>query len=264
VIARVARAGLAAVNAFTLGLLLIPLATSLLVSFTPSDYIALPSDGLSLRWYREFFGDRRFTAALGNSILVAALTMAIAFPLGLLPALAARRRGGGSTAVGGLILLPLFVPAVALGLGSLVFHRAVGLWGTAASLAVAHSLWAVPLVFLVMRAALAGVDPALEEAAATQGAGPVRVLWHVTLPLVAPGVLAALLFAFIVSVNEFVVSLFLATPATRTLPVLIWPQIRYLLTPVVAAASSVMIALTAAGLLLAARLTGVRALVERR
>ena len=149
-----------------------------------------------------------------------------------------------------------------LGIGSLAFHRTVSPWGTPISLAIAHSLWAVPLVFLVLRAALAGVDPALEEAAATQGAGPAQVLWHVTRPLVAPSVLVALLFAFIISVNEFVMALFLASPWTRTLPVVIWPQIRYLLTPVVAAASSVIIVLTVAVLAAAARLTNVRRLLE--
>ncbi len=248
-----------------MGLLLIPLATSLLVSLTPSDYIALPTDGVSLRWYREFFGDPRFTSALANSLVVAVLTMAISFPVGLLAALAfARYRLRGHGAVTALILLPLFVPSVVLGMGSLAFHRAVGLWGTPLSLAIAHSLWAVPLVFLALRASLAGVDRSLEEAAATQGAGAVRVLWHVTLPLVAPGALAAFLFAFIVSVNEFIMALFLATPGTRTLPVVIWPQIRYLLTPVVAAASSVIIALTVVALITAARLTNVRRLMELR
>jgi ABC-type spermidine/putrescine transport system permease subunit II len=259
------RWGLLAVNGLTVGLLLIPLATSLLVSLTPSEYIALPTDGVSLRWYREFFGDSRFTAALSTSLVVALLTMAISFPLGLLAALTfVRYRLRGHGAVSAFILLPLFVPSVVLGMGSLAFHRAVGLWGTPVSLAVAHSLWAVPLAFLVLRASLAGVDRSLEEAAATQGAGAARVLWHVTLPLTAPGVLVAFLFAFIISVNEFVMALFLATPGTRTLPVVIWPQIRYLLTPVVAAASSVIIVLTVLVLATAARLTSVRRLVEMR
>jgi len=160
--------------------------------------------------------------------------------------------------------MPLFVPAVVLGIGSLALHRSLGLWGTPLSLAIAHSLSAVPLVFLVLRAALAGIDPALEEAAATQGASPARIVWHITLPLVAPSVLVAFLFAFIVSVNEFVMALFLATPGTRTLPVVIWPQIRYLLTPVVAAASSVIIVVTLVVLAAAARLGGVRRLLEAR
>lgn len=261
-IGRLLRGALYAVNALTVGLLLIPLATSLAVSLTPSESVALPTGGLSLRWYREFFGDARWTLALANSLAVALLTMAISFPLGLLAALAmVRRRPGGEGLVSALILLPLFVPAVVLGIGSLAVHRAVGLWGSPMSLAIAHALWAVPLVFVVMRAALLGVDPAVLEAAATQGASPARILWHVTLPLVAPSVLIALLFAFIISANEFVMALFLATPSTRTLPVVIWPQIRYLLTPVVAAASSVIIVVTVAVLAAATRVSGIRGLL---
>jgi ABC-type spermidine/putrescine transport system permease subunit II len=262
---RIAWTGLALVNALTVGLLLIPLATSLAVSVTPSEFIALPTDGFSLRWYAQFFGDFRWMSALTNTFLIAGLTMAISFPLGLLAAIAFTRyhllwKAAANTA----ILFPLFVPSVVLGIGSLTFHRAIGLWGTPLSVAVAHSLWAIPLVFVVLKATLAGVDRSIEEAAAGLGASPLRVLWEVTLPLVAPGVFVGLVFAFIISVNEFIMALFLSTPRTRTLPVAIWPQIRYLLTPIVAAASSVIIVITLVMLGIAARLVNVRRLVEYR
>ena len=264
-IARVAATGLMVLNLLTVGLLLIPLVTSLAVSLTPSEFIALPTDGISLRWYEQFFGDFRWMSALLNTLLVAGLTMAISFPVGLLAAVAFTRyhlrwRPVATTAV----MLPLFVPSVILGIGSLTFHRAIGLWGTPLSLAVAHSLWGVPLVFVVLKATLAGVDRSVEEAAAGLGASPFRVFREVTLPLIAPGVFVGLLFAFIISVNEFIMSLFLATPRTRTLPVAIWPQIRYLLTPIVAAASSVIIVVTLVILGVAARLVNIRRLVEYR
>ena len=264
-IARLAWLGVVALNGLTVALLLVPLVTSLLVSLTPSELITLPTDQLSLRWYRQFFGDFRWTSALANTLLVAGLTMAISFPAGLLAAVALTRyhfRWRG--VVTPVILLPLFVPAVVLGIGSLAFHRAIGIWGTSLSLAVAHSLWALPLVFLVLRSTLARVDRSVEEAAAGLGAHPLRVFWEVTLPLAAPGLVVGLLFAFIISVNEFIMSLFLATPRTRTLPVVIWPQIRYLLTPIVAAASSVVILTTLAILAVAAWLLGIRRLVEAR
>jgi ABC-type spermidine/putrescine transport system permease subunit II len=162
------------------------------------------------------------------------------------------------------VMLPLFVPSVVLGIGSLAFHRAIGLWGTPFSLAIAHSLWGVPLVFIVLKSTLSSVDRSVEEAAAGLGASPFRVFLEVTLPLVAPGVLVGMLFAFVISVNEFIMSLFLSTPRTRTLPVAIWPQVRYLLTPIVAAASSVIIVVTLVLLAIAARLVNVRRLVEYR
>jgi ABC-type spermidine/putrescine transport system permease subunit II len=264
-LARVGWVGLVALNGLTVGLLLIPLLTSLAVSVTPSELIALPTDGISLRWYQQFFGDFRWTAALLNTLTVAGLTVAISFPVGLVTAVAVtRHRLRWRAIVDTLVMLPLFVPAVVIGIGSLTFHRMIGLWGTSLSLAVGHSLWAIPLVFVVLRSTLAGVDRSVEEAAAGLGAPPLRVFWEVTLPLIAPGVFVALLFAFIISVNEFIVSLFLSTPRTRTLPVVIWPQVRYLLTPIVAAASSVIVALTLAILIVAARLVNVRRLVEHR
>ena len=88
---RLASAGLMVLNLLTVGLLLIPLVTSLAVSLTPSEFIALPTDGISLRWYEQFFGDFRWISALLNTLLVAGLTMAISFPVGLLAAVAFTR-----------------------------------------------------------------------------------------------------------------------------------------------------------------------------
>ena len=262
---RIAWVGLVALNGLTVGLLLIPLVTSLMVSLTPSEFVALPTDRISFRWYEQFFGDFRWMSALTNTLVVAGLTMTISVPVGLLAAITFTRyhlrwRAAANTA----IMLPLFVPAVILGLASLTFHRMIGIWGTVLSLAIAHSLWAIPLVFVVLKGTLQGVDRSVEEAAAGLGANPLRVFWEVTLPRVAPGVFVGVLFAFIISVNEFIMSLFLATPRTRTLPVAIWPQVRYLLTPIVAAASSVIILITLVLLGVAAKLVNIRRLVEYR
>ena len=109
-----------------------------------------------------------------------------------------------------------------------------------------------------------GVDRSLEEAAAGLGAHPIRVFIEVTLPLILPGVLVALLFGFIISVNEFVMALFLSTPRVMTLPVMIWPEIRYMVTPMIAAASSVMIVITIVLLAIASRMVNLRQLVAYR
>jgi ABC-type spermidine/putrescine transport system permease subunit II len=203
--------------------------------------------------------------SLRSSLTVALLTILISLPLGLLAAIAFTRfhlkwQGALSMA----IMLPLFVPPVILGLGSLAFHRAIGIWGTHLSVAAAHSLWAIPLVFVVMKATLGGVDRSLEEAAAGLGASPIRVFFEVTLPLVATGVFVGVLFAFIISINEFIMALFLGTADVKTLPVAIWPKIRYLLTPIVAAASSIIILITLAILVVCARLINIRRILEYR
>ena len=244
-----------------------PLLFCLLVSVADSNTLETPFEvgRVSARWYREFFADDRWVAGLGNSLTIAAMTVPLALVCGTSAAYAFERwQFRGRALLGVAILAPLFVPPVVLGMQSLALHQRIGLWGTPLSIAVAHSLWATPLVFTVMRAALALVDPQLEEAARGLGASPLRAFWLVTVPLVAPALAISAFFAFIVSVNEFVMALFLATPRTQTLPTLIWPQVRYNLTPIVAAASGVTILLTAGVLVVANRMFDLRRLLVSR
>ncbi|MFN8523908.1 MAG: ABC transporter permease [Chloroflexota bacterium] len=247
-----------------LGYLLVPLGFCLLVSVSDSSSLdrALGSGTPSLRWYAEMLGDPRWLAGLRNSLAIAAITVPLSLVCGTMAAYAfERERFAGRALVATFVMAPLFVPPVVLGMQSLAFHQRVGLWGSPLSLALAHSLWAIPVVFTVMRAALASIDPWLEPAAQGLGASPFWAFAAVTLPLAAPGLATAAFFAFIISMNELVMSLFLATPNTQTLPTLIWPLVRQNVTPVVAAASGVTILITAAGLLLAHRLLDVRRLV---
>ena len=137
-----------------------------------------------------------------------------------------------------------------------------GMWGGYLIIAIAHSLWAFPLVIMVMRVSLEGLDRSLEEAARGMGATPWQTFRIVILPLVAPSVLVGALFAFIISINEFIMALFLGTAETETLPRIIYPTLRYRLTPLVAAASGILMLLTVAVLLLAARIMNLRKLIE--
>ncbi len=241
--------------------LLAPLLFCLLVSVADSNTLDLSfSTGyLSLRWYREFFADPRWLAGLWNSLQIASITVPLALVSGTTAAVAFERwRFRGRALVGAAILTPLFVPPVVLGIQSLAFHQRIGLWGTPLSIAIAHSLWATPLVFTVMRASLASIDPLLEAAACGLGASPLRAFVLVTAPQMLPGFVTAVFFAFVISLNEFIMALFLATPRTQTLPTLIWPQVRYNVTPVVAAASGVTILITVGVLLVASRLMDLR------
>jgi ABC-type spermidine/putrescine transport system permease subunit II len=247
-----------------LSYLLAPLLFCLLVSVADTTTLETPltTGRFSLRWYVEFFGDPRWMSGLQNSLQIAALTVPLALFAGTTAALAFERgRFPGRSLIGAAILTPLFVPPVVLGIQSLAFHQRIGLWGTPLSIAVAHSLWAMPLVFTVMRASLASVDSSLEAAARGLGASPLRAFLLVTVPLILPGLVTSVFFAFIISLNEFIMALFLATPRTQTLPTLIWPQVRYNVTPIVAAASGVTILITIGVLLIANRLTDLRKLV---
>ena len=230
-----------------LSVLLWPLIHAVWLSFAPGELLEAPTSEWSLRWYRSFFTSPRWTAGLANSLWVASLSAAIAVVLGtglaLGMATSHEARSGGDERRNGLlarvVLLPLFIPPVVLGMALLPLMRALGLWGHLLSLALAHGLLGLPVVYLAVRDALQTIDPDLGQAARGLGASASMTLWRITLPPLAPAIVFGALTAFVFSLNEFVIALFLATPAIETLPKVIWPNLRYTLTPIVAAASTV-------------------------
>jgi len=243
--------------------LLWPLGYASWVSFTPGELLTPPRDDWSLRWYRQFCESRQWQRGLWNSFQVAGWSALGSLLGGVGLAVAVTRyHFRGQRLLSVAVLLPLFVPAVVLGMGLLPCVRLLGIWGTHLSLAAAHSLSSLPVVFLVVRAALTEVDPDLEQAARGLGAGPLTAFRRVTLPLILPALLVGALLAFILSLNEFTLALFLTTPETETLPKIIWPNLRYTLTPLVAAASVITLFLTALGLAVAAWLLRVEKFVD--
>jgi ABC-type spermidine/putrescine transport system permease subunit II len=236
-------------------LLLCPILYACWVSFTPGELPTPPTGNWSLRWYRSFFEDRRWMRALENSLKIAGLSLAGSLLTGLpLAYAAARFPFRGRAVLTRLVLLPLGVPAVVLGAGLLPTVYALGLWGKPLALALAHTLLGLPMVFLLAQQALEAVGPDLEWAARGLGASPWRAVVRVTLPLTRPAVAAGAVLALVLSLNEFVLSLFLATPETGTLPRVVWPNLRYSLSPLVAAALGILMAVTALATVLVGRL----------
>ena len=187
-----------------------------------------------------------------NSVAVAALTALIAVPAAMPTALVlARSHFGWSAVAERALLLPIVLPNVALAVGMLAVARLTPLWGTHGALAMAHAVLAVPAAYLVLRASLRHVDPNLEAAARGLGASSWQVFRFVTLPLILPAVLAATLFTLVISLNEITLTLFLATRYTETLPRVIWPHLRFAISPLVAAASVLLLVLTVPGLVAA-------------
>lgn len=236
-------------------ILLWPLIYVIWISFTPGELLQPPIAQWSWRWYQLFFTSPQWTQGLVNSFWVAGMTVIGSLLTGGGVAIAVTRyQFRGAELLASAVLLPLFVPAVVLAMAILPFVHALGLWGTRISIAAAHSLWSMPVAFLVIRSALAELDPDLEHAARGLGANAVTAFRRITLPVIAPALIVGAIMAFIISLNEFVMALFLSTPAIETLPKVIWPNLRYTLTPVVAAASSVTMVLTLLGLAIALRL----------
>lgn len=225
--------------------LVLPTLVAVPVSFTAVRSFALPAQGLSLDWYVNFFTDRRWLGALGTSLLVATLTALVATTVGTLAALGLDRAGfRGRGVVAAVLLTPAIVPVILVGLGIFYVFLRWNLAGTIAGLVLAHTVIGIPLVVRSVAASLASHDRRLEQAAASLGASPAAVQRQVTFPLILPGVLAGAVFAFITSFDEVVISIFLTSPATQTLPVLMFNAVTRELDPTIAAASSVILVFT--------------------
>ncbi len=221
--------------------LLVPLGWAVWVSFAAGEVARPPLEEWSLRWHVRLWSDARWRTALVQSAVVALGAMAVALLTGV-PAALARPR-----VLGRLILLPLAVPPLVLGVGLLPMMHTMSLHGTLVGLMLAQGLLGMPLVYLATRAALAAVPDEVLAAARGLGATPWQVWWRVTLPLTVRGIAGGASLAFVVAFNDFFVALFVAGPDAETLPVLIWPALRYSVSPLVASASVWALALALSG-----------------
>ncbi|MFN4273053.1 MAG: ABC transporter permease [Aliihoeflea sp.] len=245
--------------AFCALLLIGPLIVVVGVSLSESRFIAFPPDGLSLRWYAQVLSSDAYLAAGWLSLQLAVLVTVSATILGGAAAIAIhRRRLPASEAMATYFLSPLVLPTIIYALGMLMLWSAFVGPVSLLTLWIAHSVIAVPYVVRTTLAVLADSDPFLEEAAATMGAGRVQRLWLVLLPQCLPGLAAGAFFAFNLSFDEAVVSLFLRRPGLTTLPVHIYNQLEFSPDPAVAAVSTIMIGLTVFLILVIDRLVGVQ------
>lgn len=218
-----------------------PIAVLVLMGFNASDLYQLPFSP-TLHWYEALAGNDKLIAASRNSVLVALATSALATALGTLAALALARRSFRGKALLRLLLLPpIAIPWLITGTAMLVFFFWTGIGRGLHAMILGHVALAIPYVVLVVGTGLAGRSAAFEEAAMSLGATPLRAFASVTLPLLAPSLVAAALFAFAVSLDQFVVSYFLATPGFATLPVEIYAAIRQGFTPEINAVSTILL-----------------------
>jgi ABC-type spermidine/putrescine transport system permease subunit II len=224
--------------------LLAPLLFAAWVSFSPDSFLTPPTTAWSLKWYLAFAGDHRWTAALVRSLVIGGGAAVVALAAGVPLAYAvSRHRFHGRRLLAGAVLLPTCTPPVVLGMGLLPFLYAAGLWGHPVGLILAHGLIALPIVYLITRTQLVQTGPDLEAAARGLGASPWQTAVRVTLPLVSPALLAGAAAAFAISLNEALLTVFLTTPSNETLPAVIWPQLRFAASPLVAVASCLSVAL---------------------
>jgi ABC-type spermidine/putrescine transport system permease subunit II len=236
----------AAVMALIVVFIAIPIAVTAVISFTDSSFMRFPIKTWSLRWYTAFLNDEQWLHALRNSVEVALGVTIISTVLGVTAAYAyVRSSGFNKPLYYAAVTMPLYMPATVLGLGIALFFGSTTifgyeLYGSKLVLVVAHSMWAMPLSFMIMEATYRSVDFRIVEASYDLGAGPIRTFCAITVPLVLAGVISSAIFSFVISMNEIVMAIFLTSRETQTLPVKMWLALRNAGTPVLAVAANVL------------------------
>ena len=230
--------------------LLLPIAIVVPMSFSTAISFEFPPPGYSLGYYAKYFTSDEWLEPTLNSLVIAlgasALTMLLVVPAAFGYV---RYRFRGKALVNLLMLAPLIVPHVVSALAYYGFLGRARLTGTHLGVIVAHGVLAVPVAFLVITATLKGFDRNLERAAMSAGAGPLRTFFHVTLPVLQPGMLVGALFAFLSSFNEAVVVIFIGGRQAATLPKKMYESIRLESDPVIAVVSTLLVAAVALGVL---------------
>jgi spermidine/putrescine transport system permease protein len=231
-----------AVTAIGFGLLHLPVIALAAFSFNASRY-ATSWSGFTLEWYRQLLHRPDILAALRVSLVVGGASTLVATVLGTLFALAMDRgKPPARTVLEGLVLLPIVTPEIVVGIGLLALFAAIGLGLGVATITIAHIAFSIPFVVVVVRARLAGMDRSLEEAALTLGADELTAFRRVTLPQLWPGVLAGALLAFTMSIDDFVITFFVAGPGSSTLPLVIYAMARRTVEPTINAVSTLLVA----------------------
>ena len=231
--------------------LLLPIAIVVPMSFSTAISFEFPPPGYSLGYYAKYFTSEEWLHPTLNSFVIAlgatALTMLLVVPAAFGYV---RYRFRGKTFVNLLMMAPLIVPHVVSAVAYYGFLGRVRLTGTLLGVIVAHGILAVPVAFLVITATLKGFDRNLERAAMSSGAGPLRTFFHVTLPVLRPGMLVGALFAFLSSFNEAVVVIFIGGREASTLPKKMYESIRLESDPVIAVVSTLLVGAVVLGVLL--------------
>ena len=257
------RAAYLTLNGAIVAFLLTPIAIIGVFALNPTPYISFPPVGVTLRWFDKFFTSPEFMNALWLSLQVAVAVLILSMLIGGLCALGlARGNIPGARILTACFMSPLMLPAILTGLALFQLYLLLDIGRPVCGLIMGHTLVAVPYVLRTTLAVLHNFDRRIEEAAAVHGAGPLRVFFEVTLPLIQPGVVAGGIFAFIVSFDQFPISLFLVLPKGETLPVVLFNYMKFDLDGAIAAASMVSILMAILVVVLLEKTIGLKTYVK--
>jgi putative spermidine/putrescine transport system permease protein len=259
--ARLIRIGYLAAVVLGCLFLLAPTLVVALASVSPTATLRFPPEGFSLRWYENFFARPEFMTSLRLSAVLATSVAIVSTALAVLLAVSLRRNGpvvGAASRT--LVLVPAVLPSIVLGPALLIFGAQTGLTrdlpGALFLLAGAHVALTLPFAWQAVATGYASLPTTLEEAAEVSGGGRLRILARVVVPLLLPGIIASLTFAFLVSFDEPVVALFLTRHDMATLPAQVFTYLRFRADPTIAALSTMMSLVSLCLMLVADRVVG--------
>jgi putrescine transport system permease protein len=243
---------------FGYAFLYLPIVLVIVYSFNDSRLLSVWT-GFSLRWYAALLENEQIIDAALLSLRIAVISASFATVFGTLAALALvrYRRFRGRLLLTGMIAAPLVMPEVITGLSLLLLfvslQDAIGWPGSrgAMTITIAHITFSMAFVAVIVQSRLATMDQALEDAAMDLGGRPFRVTWDITLPLIAPGMIAGWLLAFTLSLDDLVIASFVSGPGASTLPMVIYSKIRLGVTPDINALAALIIALVSIGVIAA-------------
>lgn len=232
------------IGGLSMAFLYLPIVVLVLFSFNASR-LSATWQGFSWEWYGALWRDEALMAATASSLLVAALSTTLVLLLGVPAAMGLERlRGRGRRALEVIFLLPLVLPEVMMGVALLLFFVMMQWPLSVATVVIGHAAFNLPVVIVMVRARLHKLDPRLEEAAHDLGASAWQTFRRITWPLLRPAVLGAALLAFTISLDDFIVTFFVAGPGATTLPLKVYSMIKSGLSPEINALSSVLVLLS--------------------
>jgi putrescine transport system permease protein len=249
------------ITVFGYAFLYIPLISVIFYSFNDSRLVTLWG-GFSLRWYRALLENEDILSAALLSLRIAVVSATLAVVLGTLVGLALNRLGSfrGRLLLTGMITAPLVMPEIITGISLLFLFITLADWigwpasRGATTITIAHITFSMAYVAVIVRSRLSGMDQSLEEAAMGLGGRPVRVFFDITVPMIAPAMVAGWLLSFTLSLDDLVISSFVSGPGSTTLPMLIFSKVRLGVTPDVNALATVIIVLVSIGVITASLL----------
>lgn len=248
ILQNVGRCGFYLFNGMIVLFLILPFIAIIPMSFSSAMFLTYPPPGFSMKWFAQFFSNPEWNSAMRLSFEVALAATFLSLVLGTSAALGFDKKISVKKIALirmlfiGLIISPAVCPVVVAAVAKLMFFLDLGLYDTILGLIIAHTVLAVPFVFISVASTLNNVDRFIEKAALNLGASKAQTFFRITLPLIRPGILIGAVFAFMNSFNEIVVTVFITGSNTITLSRKLWNGIQYEIDPMVTVVSTLIVA----------------------